>query len=449
MIDTRTLTGQAPYPKVLVDIAVDGISLNAIIRPRLIRLTHTDNRGFEADTVEIELDDSDGALDLPTRGAELFLAFGWQGEKSVAKGIFTVDEVTHQGAPDILIVRARAADLRAGLTTQRERSWHAITLGAIVQTIAIENGLKSVVGPTYFGVVIDHLDQTNESAANLLTRLAKQHDAIATVKDGRLLFIPAGAGASASGVPLPVARITRQSGDRHQFTVADRQTYNGVRALYYDTQLAAKGEVIWGDVEDSAERNKPVKAAAPATGQHKQLNGTLASRDKAMRAARKAWKAMSGNKAQRAAYVGVKAHYDDRNLGVSGDVTYGRADDEKKKQAAKRRAERDAEKIGTANAIPAGADNVKTLRHVYSSRANAIRAARAEWRRLQRGMANFTLTLAYGRPELFPETPAIVTGFKPQIDNTDWIITRVVNQIGDNGYTQQLEFEIKATEIPD
>ena len=64
-------------------------------------------------------------------------------------------------------------------------------------------------------------------------------------------------------------------------------------------------------------------------------------------------------------------------------------------------------------------------------------------------MATFTITLAEGIPELFPETPAIVSGFKPQIDSTDWLITRVVNTIGDAGYTQQIEFEIKATEIPD
>lgn len=437
------------HPAPIVEIAIDGVSISSILKSRLIRLTHIDNRGFEADTVEVELDDSDGRLDLPPRGAELALWLGWKAGGLVYKGLYTVDEVAHSGAPDTLSIRANSADLRSGLTTQRERSWHLITLGALVQTIAIENGLKAVVGPSYFGVIIDHLDQTNESSANLLTRLAQQHDAVATVKDGRLLFIPAGAGVTASGKKIPGVTIVRRDGDRHQFNIADRATYTAVRATYHDVNLATKGEVTWGNAEDSAERNVKPAATQPTTGQYKALPTTYASRAKAQRAAAKAWQAMKNNKAQRAAYIGVKAKYDDRNLKVTGEASYGAADDQRKQKAAQRRAARDADKIGTANAFDHSADNIKTLRHVYSSKANAARAARAEWRRLQRGMATFNIILAEGRPELFPETPAIVSGFKPQIDSTDWIVTRVTNEISDSGYTQRLEFEIKATEIPD
>lgn len=438
------------HPSPVVDITVDGVSLNSIIRRRLIRLTHTDNRGFEADTVDIELDDSDGALDLPPRGAEIALAFGWTSPGPVPKGTYTVDEVTHGGAPDVLTIRAKSADLRAGLAQQRERSWHATTLGAIVRTIADENDLKPVIPASLAAQAIDHIDQTNESGANLLTRLAQQFDAIATVKDGRLIFMPAGGGITASGKPIPAVIIKRQSGDHHQFAIADRATYTAVRALYHDTGLAVKGEVLWGNAEDSAERGKPVSAATqPTTGQYKAVSGTYASRAKALKAAQKAWKAMKANKAQRAGYVGARAHYDDRNLKVTGNVTYGQADDDKKQRAAQRQATRDADKIATANAFNVSADSLKTLRHIYASKANAARAARAEWRRLQRGMATFNITLAEGIPELFPETPAIVSGFKPQIDSTDWLITRVVNTISDTSYIQTLEFEIKATEIPD
>ena len=438
------------HPAPVIDITVDGTSLNSLIRPRLIRLTHTDNRGFEADTLELELDDSDGALDLPPRGAEIALAFGWKKAGPIPKGTYTVDEVTHGGAPDVLTIRAKSADLRAGLSQQHERSWHATTLGAIVRTIASENDLQAVIPASLANQAIDHIDQTNESGANLLTRLAQQFDAIATVKDGRLLFMPAGGGITASGRPIPPVVITRQSGDRHQFAIADRATYTAVRALWHDVGLAIKGELIWGNAEDAAERNKPVATtAAPTTGQYKAIPGTYASRAKALKAAQKAWKALKANKAKRAAWIGTKASYDDRNLKVTGSVTYGQADDDKKQRAAQRQATRDADKIATANAFNVSADNLKTLRHVYSSKANAARAARAEWRRLQRGMATFTITIAEGIPELFPETPAIVSGFKPQIDSTDWLITRVVNTIGDAGYTQQIEFEIKATEIPD
>ena len=71
--------------------------------------------------------------------------------------------------------------------------------------------------------MIEHIDQTNESDANLLTRLANMFDAVFTVKDGKLLFLKTGFGVSASGKPLPAVHITRTSGDQHRFGVADRE----------------------------------------------------------------------------------------------------------------------------------------------------------------------------------------------------------------------------------
>lgn len=440
------------HPKVVVQIVVDGISLSSILRERLINLTHTDNRGFEADTVELDLDDSDGALDLPPKGAVLELAFGWYGEGLVDKGRFTVSEVAHNGAPDTLSIRAASADLGAGLATQRDRSWHATTLGAIVHTIADENALVPLIPACLAGETIEHIDQTNESSANFLTRLAQRFDAISTVKDGRLMFIPAGGGVTASGRPIAPAIIVRRSGDRHQFLISDRNTYQAVRALYHDVNQALKGEVLWGDTEDSTERGAhPVKATVPAVGQYKTLATTYPTRPKAVRAAHLEWKRLKANRAARAAYVGVKAKYNDRNLSAAGEVTYGQADDEKQVSAAHRQADRDASRAsGSNNAFERTVDNVKTLRHVYANKTNALRAARAEWRRLLRGMATFNLTLAKGDPALFPETPATVSGWKPKIDSTDWLITKVTNNIGaDGGYTQRLDFEIKATEIPD
>lgn len=444
------MTGAESHPQAVVAITVDGVSLDGVLRRRLLRLSHIDNRGLEADTVDIDLDDSDGALELPPRGAVITLAFGWTTDGLADKGQFTVAEVSHGGAPDVLSIRAASADLGAGMTTQRERAWDSTTIGAIVRTIAKENGLQPVIHASLDGLPVEHIDQTNETSANFLTRLGERHDAIATVKNGRLLFTPAGAGITASGREIPAVFISRRSGDRHRFLIADRVAYQAVRALYHDVNLAVKGEAIWGDVEDSSERGIPATPApAPTAGQYKALSSTYPTRAKALRAARAEWKRLQAAPASRAAFVGVRAKYDDRNLSASGEVTYGKADEEKRSAAAQRQAERDATAAGSRNAFERRADNVKTLRHVYANRTNALRAARAEWRRLQRGVATFQIMLARGIPELYPEIPAVVSGFKQQIDSTDWIITRVTNDIdADGGFTQRLELEIKATEIP-
>lgn len=452
MISPLSALGAKPHPRIAYRVLVDGKDISPALAKRLMSLTHTDNRGFEADTVDLDLDDSDGALDLPARGAVLELEFGWEADGLVKKGSYTVTEIAHAGAPDVLSIRAASMDLSAGLTTQRDRSWHMTTVGAIVETIAEENGLTPLVNRNLAAEGIVHQDQTNESNANFLTRLGQMFDAIATVKDGRLMFIPAGGGITASGKPIPPIKIARQDGDRHQFLITDRQTYKAVRALYHDTDQAVKGEVTWGDEENAAETGKrPKPASAPTVGQYKPLASTYPTRAKALRAARIEWQRMQANRTLRAAYVGVRAKYNDRNLSVSGEVTYGEADEQAKKNAAQKRAEKDADKFAAPpTAFDRTGDNIKTLRHVYSSRANALRAARAEWRRLQRGVASFIIQKAIGLPDLFPETPCTVSGFKPQIDSTDWIVTRVINTIaGDGGYSQRIELEIKATEVRD
>lgn len=431
---------QAAHPAPIYRITVDGTDITTTVQGRLIDLTLTDNRGFEADNLELRLDDTDGLLDLPPRGALIRLAIGWRDSGLVDKGTYTVDGVEHSGAPDVLTIHANSADLRTGLTTQRERSWHDVTLGDIVTTIADENDLEPVIQATLAGQYIEHIDQTNESAVNLLTRLAKQFDAIATVKNGNLLFIPAAGGVSASGIALPTVSITRQSGDQHRFSIADRDTYSGVKATYHDVDAAQKGEVTWTKDENASEKNEPITPPAPApSGQYKDLPTTYKSRDAALKAAHQEWQALKANKAARAAYIGTRAKYNDRNIGESGEVVYGDPAQEAKVD----------DDTQADPAISPSADNVKTLRHVYANKANALRAARAEWRKIQRGVATFSITLARGRPELFPDLPATVSGWKRSIDGTEWIIAKVSHTLGDGGLTTALEFEIKATEVPD
>lgn len=443
-----------PHPKAIYRITVDGKDISATLDGRLVSLTLADNRGFEADQLDIALDDTDGKLDLPPRGAIISVAFGWESSGLVEKGTFTVDEIEHTGTPDTLTIRARSADLRAGLTTQRERSWHDTTLGAIVSTIADECGLGPMISIGLADKTIDHIDQTNETAANLLTRLAQQHDAISTVKNGQLLFISAAAGVSASGKPLPAITIERQSGDQHRFSLADRETYTAVRATWNDLGSGTKGEVVWGKDEDSSERKVPAKPAPVApVGQYKEVGKTFESRGAALKAAKKQWQQLKANKAQRADYIGVKAKYDDWNLGASGEVSYGQVEEDKARATALKQSAKDAKKNAALQPdeapISRSTENAKTLRHVYASKENAARAARAEWRRLQRGMSSFGITLAKGRPELFPELPATISGFKPAIDNTDWIIIKVNHSLTDAGLSTSLELEIRATEILD
>ncbi|MDH0894679.1 MULTISPECIES: phage late control D family protein [unclassified Pseudomonas] len=241
------------YPRPICRVVVDGRDITAAIEPRLVSIELTDNRGMEADQLDITLSDHDGLLAIPPRGATVQLWLGWDDTGLVDKGTYTVDETEHSGAPDVLSIRGRSADLRGGLKVKRERSWSTTTLGTIIGAVAAAHGLAPLVSAVLAGVELLHLDQANESDANLLARLGREYDAIATVKAGRLLFMPTGRSTTASGLALPHVTLTRADGDQHRFLEADRDAYTGVRAYYYEVNSAAKKEAIAGGGENLKE----------------------------------------------------------------------------------------------------------------------------------------------------------------------------------------------------
>lgn len=420
-------------------LQLEGRDITEPFLTRLESLTITENRGPEADQLDIVLLDLDGKLEIPHRGVKIRAAIGWKGEALHNKGTFIVDDVEHTGLPDKLTIRARSADLRAGLTTQKERSWHNTTLGDIAHSIAVTNQLKTVIPPELATQPIHHIDQTNESDANLLTRLAKMFDAVFTVKNGNLLFLKTGHGVSASGKPLPAINITRASGDQHRFTVADRDTCTGVKALYHDVNQAKKGEVIIDDGDVTGEDIAASEATTiTAEGRVFHMPKLYKSKASATRAARNKYRELAETKKQ---YGSVIAYYRDARSGKKLPVTITAKNLNKTTDAlASNAKEADA-------TITASADNIKTLRHIYSSKANAIRAARAEYIRIKRGTSTFSLTLATGRPDISPEMPASVSGWNPAIDSTQWIVTQAVHSINDSaGMISRVELELKVDE---
>lgn len=240
----------APYPIPAWRVTLDGQDLTDRLAPRLLELTLSESRGEEADEVNIRLHDHDGRLALPRRGVVLQVAIGWRSGGLFDKGKFLVDDVEHSGPPDIITIRARSADLTGAVRGRRERSWHNTTLGAVLATIAGEHSLRPAIAAGLADMAIAHLDQANESDINLLTRLGKRFDAVATIKAGALIFAPIGDGKTASGQPLPGVSITRADGDQHRYTVVDRESYTGVRAYWGDRNAARRTGVLVGKADN-------------------------------------------------------------------------------------------------------------------------------------------------------------------------------------------------------
>lgn len=313
-------------------LVVNGRNITPTVNGRLIDLTLDETPGDEADTLSLTLSDHDNTLEIPPKGAEIQLAIGWRGQPLFEKGLFIVDEASYSWAPNVLNITARSADMRNGLPTRRTRSWDQVTLSDLVTTIARENELEPVIGGSLASISIEHLDQTDESDLNLLTRLGERHDAIATVKAGRLLFTPRGEAATAGGTALPSITVRPRSGDSGTYRETDRDGYTGVIAF-------------WDDVD---------------AGQQVQVQ------------------------------------------------------------------------VGTE-------ERVKRVRGTYANESEAKAAAQAELRRLNRGEAELSITLATGRPDVGPEWQLQAEGFKRQINGRKWVVTRASHSLSDAGLVTSID----------
>ncbi|MFS0709936.1 contractile injection system protein, VgrG/Pvc8 family [Brevundimonas phoenicis] len=343
------MTGRAYHPRAVWRLVIDGVDIGAQVTPRLNSLELTEKRGADADELSIVLNDHDGQLAIPPSGAIISLALGWREPGSAAapvlidKGRFKVDQRGHAGTPDMLTIRARSADLTRAFRQRRAQSWSETTLGAVLAEIAGRNGLQLRCAPDKAALDVVHLAQSNESDAALLSRLGRMHDAVATVKAERLIFMACGAGQSPGGADLGLARITRRDGDRHNWEEAERDAFSGVIAEWHDRAGGERRKVVVGSE-----------------------------------------------------------------------------------------------------------DNAKKLSRTYASEASARRAADTEFKRLQRAAAKFSLTLARGRPDIFPEKTVNVSGFKPEIDAAGWLVVETRHSLNAaGGLATSLQMELGGSETSD
>jgi Phage protein D len=261
-------------------VTLDGKDLTGKMRPRLVSLGISERRSEAADQLEITLDDTDGRLALPSPGAVLAVSIGWkQGADVTAglvnKGLFKVDEIEHSGPPDQITLRARSADFAAQLRQRREQHWDETTLGDVLREIAMRNGLSARVSESLAGIRVASLTESRESDMAFLRRLGAEHDAVATIKAGCLLFSRKGAGTTPGGITLPSLSINRRDGDRHRWTRQTRTDYKGVTASWHDT-ASAKRKTITTGAADGAKRLRKVYASEPearraAEAEHERL----------------------------------------------------------------------------------------------------------------------------------------------------------------------------------
>lgn len=215
------------------ELLADGQDITALLRDRLLELRITDKAGLESDELEISLDDRDGRVAFPPKGARLRVSLGWKGQPLSPMGAYTVDEIELSGPPATLTIRAKPADMRQEARSTRSVAYEDTTLAAIVEAVAGRNGWEAACRVE---AAVPRADQQRESDLHFITRMARQHGATATVKEGRLLVVPRDGGKTASGKSLPVVTLTPQDLSRYSLTFPDRASFAKVKTKAHDAK---------------------------------------------------------------------------------------------------------------------------------------------------------------------------------------------------------------------
>lgn len=217
------------------EFVIEGYGLT---KDRLVSMHITDQSGTIEDVAEVCIDYRDDNIKIPK---ELKISLGYKETGVLPIGIYTVNEITLQSPPQILTIKAHATNLMISLKEKVSRAWDQITLGDLVKEIANKHGYGYKVAEEFKDILIPHIDQTEESDINLLTRIAIEREAMAKLAGGYILFISKGAAKSATGKVLGTTTIRPQDtiNWKVHFTVRDK--YNSVIAKWHNYE---KGEQI-------------------------------------------------------------------------------------------------------------------------------------------------------------------------------------------------------------
>lgn len=223
-------------------VSVNGSNATQLFLPRVSSITITDTAGLQSDTCEIVLTDHIGLapLEIPPAGAEIEIALGYLFAAQVV-GVYIADEVEVSGPPGLMRITGYAAAFGSSdggknpLTEAKTRSWpEGTTVSEMVGKIAGESGFKAAVTAEAGKVTLPHIDQIDESDANLLTRIAREYGLIFKPGGGALVMCKPGESTSAGGQALPTVTLTPRDVTRWSMRVARREASATVVASYRD-----------------------------------------------------------------------------------------------------------------------------------------------------------------------------------------------------------------------
>lgn len=218
-------------------IEYENKDITAQISSNVLSVSYTDFEHGQSDEIEVQVEDNQNLWKsawYPSKGDELKLSLGYQGERLLNCGAFEIDELEFVSPPDTITLKGLATNIKKSLRQKNSVAYENKTLKQIAQQIADKHGLK-LVGSIQ-DVKIRRITQNKKRDLEFLKNLAEEYGYIFKISDNKLTFYETAKLKSAN----PAIILTRQ--DLTSFTIRDKSQdqYSSCEVSYHHPRKKKK-----------------------------------------------------------------------------------------------------------------------------------------------------------------------------------------------------------------
>lgn len=242
-------------------VTVGGTNVTSTFASYLISINVSDAAGQTSDTASIELDDTDGRLVMPQKGALVSIMLGWEGGGLAQVFYGTVDEVSasgSRGSGRTLSISATGMDTSGKAKEPQRLHLDNTTIGEAMQKAGKVAGLTVTIDSELASIARDYISLDDESFTAFGERIAHEVGGTFKIVGDRAVLAKRNGGTSASGSALSSV-VAAWGINLHSYNISPvlGRAYEKKTAVRYYDKKKAEWKVTEQDTgTDGAETKK-------------------------------------------------------------------------------------------------------------------------------------------------------------------------------------------------